>query len=320
MQAQQANMSLQMRNITSDAAVAALEIERLRRRNLDLELECQVLKGATFSSIPVTACISCFAERAKTAICMDQICALETVVNGLKIQLENTATESLNSSQSPETTYTANASEMDESVWEDVKSAEQLYGPMEVDSFKITVKSLPSFKYRQDFVDEYFDLIEQEAKVATPREARQLLVKIVKANSKVRKVCSVMDRMKCLELTAIFHERNLKQEIHFSKLCEPSERSKQKVANRPLTNMPPQVERFNLTVKSIPSFKDSFDLVDQLCSFWVYECDSDDFFHMNYLLFQLEIISKDVEDRTKVIQFLYFFQALYIGLFISFTF
>ncbi|ORY40465.1 hypothetical protein BCR33DRAFT_719446 [Rhizoclosmatium globosum] len=52
-------------------------------------------------------------------------------------------------------------------------------------------------------------------------------------------------------------------------------------------------------MKAVPSFKDHGEIIDQVCSFWVYECDAEGFFVLNYLLYQLEILSKSVEDRTK---------------------
>ncbi|KAI9350892.1 hypothetical protein BDR26DRAFT_851716 [Obelidium mucronatum] len=278
MQSQQSAGTPKEPQISIEAAAAAtLEIERLRRRNLELEVECQMLKSIAMSPIPSTACISCFAERAKAAICMDQIRALETVVNGLKLQVASYTT--------PPTT-------------QDVSFLSTTYGPIEVDSFRIIIKSLPSFKNLSKEVDAFYDLLVEETRITSPKAARRLLIKIVRVSRELMDRCNLMDRMKCLEVMSIFHERNAKHEIHFSKLCEPSEKDKLEAANNvPLENLPTQISRLRNSLRAIPSFQNSKQLVDLFCGLWAHGRDMD-FFYSNYLLYQLEILSRSVEDRT----------------------
>ncbi|KAI9328944.1 hypothetical protein BDR26DRAFT_873324 [Obelidium mucronatum] len=261
-----------------------------------------MLKSISVSRIPSTACISCFAERAKTAICMDQICALEAVVNGLKLQLNslNLAGSGQNATPNPNLSESSLNFLSESGYWEDVKTSEQLYGAIEVDSFKITLKSLPSLKNRANLVDAYYDLLVEETKVTKPQAARKLLVKLLQAGRELTNACSILDRVKCLETMSVYHERNANHEIHFSKLCDSCTRIKLKFATRPLLALPPQVQTFRDTLRQIPSFQGSLNMIDELCSYGCYGCEeSEDFFHYSLLLYQLESISCNIEDRTK---------------------
>ncbi|KAJ3030474.1 UNVERIFIED_CONTAM: hypothetical protein HDU68_008890 [Siphonaria sp. JEL0065] len=253
---------------------AKKDVDLLKRRNLELELENSVLKA--LQPLPPNACISCHSERAKTKICMDQILSLESAVADLKYSL---------SPFSANDSFLADLINIDGgdmdflTGWEDVKTSEELFGPIEVESFKITVKALPSFKDAHHLVDSFYQLVQAEASMKNTRDARKLLIQICKVYRELMDKCTILDRMKCAELMAIFHERNANHEIHFSKLCEPSEREKSQAAKRSLDNFPLPIVRLQQSLKAIPSFKECGAVIDQFCSFWLF---------------------KNVEDRTNL--------------------
>ncbi|KAJ3078702.1 hypothetical protein HDU99_000422 [Rhizoclosmatium hyalinum] len=159
---------------------------------------------------------------------------------------------------------------------EDKKTSEELYGPIEVESFIITIKALPSLKDRGAFIDSYFELAVKETRITSQKAARKLLIEFVRRGKEFIDFTSIMDRHKLMEIFSIYHERNAKHEIHFSNLCAPSEETRRQYANRPLGQLPAPVQAFRDTMKAVPSFKDHGDIIDQL-----------------------EILSKSVEDRTK---------------------
>ncbi|KAJ3121267.1 hypothetical protein HK100_012444 [Physocladia obscura] len=168
------------------------------------------------------------------------------------------------------------------------KTSEQLYGPMEVDSFKIILKHSTSLRHHPELVDGLFDLLLAQTRVTNVRDARRILVKI---NRACFRLLEKIDRV----------EQSKYNEIHFNDLCAPPEEIKQQFAARPVGKLPPHVERFRDTLRSIPSFHDYYAVIDQFCCFWVHKEDirGEAFYMYNYLLYMHEILCRNVEDRAK---------------------
>ncbi|KAJ3100920.1 hypothetical protein HK100_004634, partial [Physocladia obscura] len=91
-------------------------------------------------------------------------------------------------------------------------TSEQLYGPIEVESFKITMKCFDSLRNHQELVDNWFDLFQAQSKVSNSREARRLMVKLNHAGRKMFSVASQEEWPKFNELFSIYHQRNVKHE------------------------------------------------------------------------------------------------------------
>ncbi|KAJ3087082.1 hypothetical protein HK100_008486 [Physocladia obscura] len=182
------------------------------------------------------------------------------------------------------------------------KTSEQLYGPLEIESFKITLKCFNSWRKRPELVDNLFDLFQAQSKVTNVREARRIMVKMNRAG---RELCQDLiddeEADKLNEIIAIYHERNAKHEVHFNELCAPRQEIKQQFASRPVINLPPHARKLQESLKAIPSFKTCGTIIDQLCCFWVYKQDisAESFFYFNYLIHQLETASRNVEDRVR---------------------
>ncbi|KAJ3346682.1 hypothetical protein HDU83_002804 [Entophlyctis luteolus] len=183
------------------------------------------------------------------------------------------------------------------------KSSEQLFGPMEVETFRIILKQVTSLRRRPELVDGLFDLLLAQTKVTNVRDARRVLVQINRACFNVLEVIDRAEKSKYNELFAIFHERNAKHEIHFSELCAPPEEIKQQFAQRVLKPLPPHVFQFRNTLKCIPSLGtgEAGSMVDQFCNLWVYKEDirGEGFYYYNYCLYELERLCTNVEDRSK---------------------
>ncbi|KAJ3287888.1 hypothetical protein HDU79_005358, partial [Rhizoclosmatium sp. JEL0117] len=206
------------------------ELEALRKRNVELQIECQMFKHCT-ASAPILAhgCLSCAAERMKNAICTDQIVALERLVYELKASQQTTIISTppqpmqltdpflFDIQQSP---FHFSNSSLDGAMnldflleeSEDKKTSEQLYGPIEVESFIITIKALPSLKERGTFIDNYFELAVKETRITSQKAARKLLIEFVRRFKQLIDFTSIMDRHKLMEIFSIFHERNAKHE------------------------------------------------------------------------------------------------------------
>ncbi|KAJ3347598.1 hypothetical protein HDU83_001957 [Entophlyctis luteolus] len=183
------------------------------------------------------------------------------------------------------------------------KTSEQLFGPMEVETFRIVLKQVPSLRRRPELVDSLFDLLLAQTKITNVRDARRVLVQINRACFNVLEAIDRADKSKYNELFAIFHERNAKHEIHFSELCAPPEEIKQQFAQRILKPLPPHVFQFRNTLKCIPSLGtgEAGTMVDQFCNLWVYKEDirGEGFYYYNYCLYELERLCTNVEDRSK---------------------
>ncbi|KAJ3347599.1 hypothetical protein HDU83_001958 [Entophlyctis luteolus] len=184
------------------------------------------------------------------------------------------------------------------------KPSEELFGPMEVDTFKITLKHCTSLRRCPELVDQLFDMLQAETRVTNVRDARKVLVKINRACFRLLENIDRAEKSRYNELFAIFHERNAKHEIYFSELWAPPEHVKRQFASRPLRSLPPHVARFQAILKSIPSYQSSVEaitVVNQFCNIWVYEedIDGEGFYYYNYCLYYLERLCKNVEDRSK---------------------
>ncbi|KAJ3070121.1 hypothetical protein HDU98_006839 [Podochytrium sp. JEL0797] len=267
-----ADLEAKVVELTKALEATAQEESLLKRRNKVLEVENETLRRlSNFPHLqPDAACPSCAAERIKAEVCMEQIYSLEQKVEALQLNpppmrlqasplvadnclltipndpfMYDVQSPFSTGSQSVSEAFATPSSDMVDIENDDailvnpatgkIACSEELYGPIEIESSKILLKALSSFKFDPERIDH--------------------------------------------------------------KLCEPREETKREIAARPIHNLEPDVLRFQQTLKAIPSFSESGAVIDQLCSFWVYDCDAEGFFHLNYLMYLLERTCKDVEDR-----------------------
>ncbi|KAJ3027351.1 UNVERIFIED_CONTAM: hypothetical protein HDU68_003973 [Siphonaria sp. JEL0065] len=150
------------------------EYERLKKRVVDLEAEASVAVGSISDPISsnnqtviITECSNCPLERLKCALLNDKVASLEhriAVLEKENVALQNPATDSFGLTATyfdPMMLDFGNTDGWLDSLMKDLeqppellKSAEELYGPMEVESCGIALKGIASIKAsHMDIVD-----------------------------------------------------------------------------------------------------------------------------------------------------------------------
>ncbi|KAJ3113930.1 hypothetical protein HK100_001845, partial [Physocladia obscura] len=178
--------------------------------------------------------------------------------------------------------------------------AEELYGPIEIEPFKSRILALEPFRNHPKIANRIFDLLMRIAKTTETRSARSLLLKIIREHLRLVDRCGIIGRVQVIEIMAEYRLKYAKHAQHWHKMCAFSE---YKPKQNPLLreNIPPRVVAFRDALKSIPSFAECQDTIDNMCDFWVadYEYNPQEFFNLNYMVHSLIIACTNIEDQRR---------------------
>ncbi|KAJ3106925.1 CSN-associated deubiquitinating enzyme Ubp12 [Physocladia obscura] len=179
-------------------------------------------------------------------------------------------------------------------------NCEELYGPVEVESFKSKIKAMEPFRYRPKVVDRTFDLYLRTSKATETRTARSLMLKIIRETLRLLDRCGIVERVQVIETIAEYRLKYTKHIRYWREMCAFSEHEPKR--NQLLReNITPRVIAFRDALKSIPSLVEYHGMIDDMCDFWVaeYEYDPQEFFHLVYMVNSLAIACEDIKDSTK---------------------
>ncbi|KAJ3059557.1 hypothetical protein HDU98_004458, partial [Podochytrium sp. JEL0797] len=189
-----------------------------------------------------------------------------------------------------------------DSVSETCKSAEEVYGPVEVESSKISFKGLRSLRHL-NLPEQLMGLIQQQSRTVATEELVKLQVQLSTVGQTLLNSCSMVDRQRCIEISAVFFERNKHQMAYIYQLTNRGNETKA-IPKPPLaTTLPPDALRFCATVKKIPSLSnpEAHALVDEFCGlFWNdAHMPKETLFHMNQLNHAFHKLLVGAEDIQK---------------------
>ncbi|KAJ3094058.1 hypothetical protein HK100_006296, partial [Physocladia obscura] len=178
-------------------------------------------------------------------------------------------------------------------------SAEQLYGRIDVQSFKAKAFLIPPLKNAKN-VDRIFGLFVKVSKARNIEIARSLLLKIMREHGRIQQKCGIIDRMNFIDVLAEFNTKHHAHVIHWCKMCiEHSFVPKQ----TPIIekDLPPSILKFRTSVRKISGFSQSLTIIDELCHFLNAgdEYTIEDIFQVNYLLHSTLNQCKNIEERTR---------------------
>ncbi|KAI9328949.1 hypothetical protein BDR26DRAFT_873336 [Obelidium mucronatum] len=177
----------------------------------------------------------------------------------------------------------------------------ELYGPMEIESTVIALKQIPSL-HACPAVDEMCSLLVQHSQIGDSKTARKHLIKMARTTMQVFDACTIVDRMKAVEVFSLFQQRNSTHVKYFDQFLvstKPRVRSARKTAD------PPRLKSLKESMKAIPSLAEAQDIIDEFCDvLWKDQgIPTDDESGENFFIIrelQAKLEEKcDVEDRTK---------------------
>ncbi|KAJ3023963.1 UNVERIFIED_CONTAM: hypothetical protein HDU68_008362 [Siphonaria sp. JEL0065] len=180
-------------------------------------------------------------------------------------------------------------------------TSQELYGPMEIESTIIALKQIPSL-VNSPAVDEMCALLVQHSCIGDSKTARRHLIKMARTTVKVFDSCTIVDRMKAVEIFSLFQQRNANHVKYFDQFLVST---RPRVRAQKTTPDPPRLKNLKDSMISIPSLSDARDLVGEFCDvLWkdqgipTEDEDGENFFVIRELQAKLEE-KCSVEDRTR---------------------
>ncbi|KAJ3089790.1 hypothetical protein HK100_007656, partial [Physocladia obscura] len=174
----------------------------------------------------------------------------------------------------------SNSTDFLKTVW---VSAEQLYGPVEIEPFKERMNALESLK-DSNVVNRSFDLFVALSRATETGVARTLQLKKIREHAKLMNKCGVLDSMKLAEIESEFEEKYFRYNARFREICANPNYDPMVDPIVGESKITRQVSNFRESLRKIPSLKKSFDKIDHFCYFWAIKLDgkfsTDDMFYM----------------------------------------
>ncbi|KAJ3012670.1 UNVERIFIED_CONTAM: hypothetical protein HDU68_001079, partial [Siphonaria sp. JEL0065] len=147
-------------------------------------------------------------------------------------------------------------------------TAEELYGPAEVESTRLSLQMIPSLK-NCPHVSEICDLFAGFARTSDILTLKRNMLKYVRAIDSMFRSCHVLDKPRVFEIFAMHYERNLLHaqytvQIWVAFLPPLPKSTAQVFANNESMNNE-SMTYFRTRVDSLPSMKGSKSLIDDFC-------------------------------------------------------
>ncbi|KAJ3080762.1 hypothetical protein HDU99_007476, partial [Rhizoclosmatium hyalinum] len=227
------------------ARINSLEAEvtllRSRQNQLDQHTNMPIATSSTSTSV----CLQCSTERLKTSICMDQIRVLED-----QLRAANASSTILTTSASPASTIR-------------FPTSYELFGPMEIDSTILALKQLPSL-HGSSIVNDFCTLLTEHTQISDSKTARRHLLRMARTCTDLFDACTLIDRMKAVEVFSLFQQRNASHVKYFDQFIlstEPRYRHP-----KPAGFMdPPRTKALKEAMHEIPSLFLHRDTIDEFC-------------------------------------------------------
>ncbi|ORY30671.1 hypothetical protein BCR33DRAFT_564071 [Rhizoclosmatium globosum] len=196
-----------------------LECERLKQRVASLEAEKASLPSQSQSpDIHVINCSTCIAEQFKSSVLHSQLNQMESRLSSLsnenqslkqQLAVSTSVSPNFGLSSYPGTAYSVNEwlAVLQGGEESGLKSANDLYGPVELDSARIALQSVKSLQ-GNGVADQFLDVIDAQSKTTSPQTIRMLQVKLSICAQTALSLCTIVDRQKCIEIYANLFIRN----------------------------------------------------------------------------------------------------------------
>ncbi|ORY41725.1 hypothetical protein BCR33DRAFT_718845 [Rhizoclosmatium globosum] len=151
-----------------------------------------------------------------------------------------------------------------------ILSAEDLYGPMEVEFARVACKALPSLADCV-YVDRLFDTFLIQSKSRDKGEIRKLNFRTMYLRGKLLDACSVLDRHKVIETIVLFLHRNRNHILHRDSTFPPDSPIRPWTTSPLTVPMPAEALRFRDSLYTVVPFQrpENKQLIDEFLSvFW----------------------------------------------------
>ncbi|KAJ3063713.1 hypothetical protein HDU98_000492 [Podochytrium sp. JEL0797] len=183
-------------------------------------------------------------------------------------------------------------------------SNEDLRGPVEIESTRIALKSIPSLKNSSQ-VDALLDIFVQNSRRKEGRVAKKLILALMRALVVILDACTLLERAKVMEYLVVFSLRNANHMVSMHQFWTRSLGPSSVLVNiRPLDLSKPthqRLQQLKETMLHIPSYADSAALFDEYCTVWMNAFEDhnvESFFQMQVVMIKLEQVGETVEDRA----------------------
>ncbi|KAJ3007014.1 UNVERIFIED_CONTAM: hypothetical protein HDU68_003748 [Siphonaria sp. JEL0065] len=306
----------------------AKELETVKLRVAELESRPTSAAATTLSTS--TSCINCASEQFKNNLCLEKICILEKRVADLECESEMWKQKAM--ALSDQTSFAIgkdlpgkdpfaflfdsdlnvdNAMSIDSLLAsQPIPSAEELFGPMDMDTSRRDLRALPSLQ-GLTVGDELVDAVVAQAKVTQPNQIKIMFFRVIRLLNRVFDACNnVLDRAKATEIVADCMGRNSK---HLRYLTN-SWGSILKETNPGEHMGSPSTDGFQFNflrtrLLAIPSLSNAGPQIEEFCNIFgnaMNNQDTDGFFRVHVAISQLEGLCMSNEDRAR---FLFAFVA-----------
>ncbi|KAI9334761.1 hypothetical protein BDR26DRAFT_1009586 [Obelidium mucronatum] len=312
------------KNYLFDLERKAKELETVKQRVSELELELAKTIHGVGAKSTLAPCIHCATEQFKTSLCMDQVKVLEKQVVDLKLEAEVWKARALGVAahtpvlpiisspsigtfvldQSPAASVSEGSMSMDSSTFmnQSMVPSEQLFGPMDIESTRRDLKLLPSLT-GLTVADDIVNMAIAQTKVDHVGQVKRMFFNMIRLLNELFDSCSVLDRAKAAEIVAKCMQGNSHHLRYITNswagLLQESSTPRQPCANKANSR------GFNLlrsSLLSIPSLANAQDQIDEFCQIFTHaleEQDPDGFFRVHVAISNLEALLVSVEERTR---------------------
>ncbi|KAJ3099293.1 hypothetical protein HK100_004915 [Physocladia obscura] len=173
-------------------------------------------------------------------------------------------------------------------------SAEQIFGPVQVNFFYNGLKHIPSLRNNSEVVDRLKNIFIKLTRATTTKSARRLLLHLLRAHDGLLKFCTVVECAQVIDLLAEFFSATTDHDFDVIKETE----------------WPSRLRHYKAKLKAIPSLVEAGDaivdpIIDTLCNFFAQPVQPsitvEQFFQLNGKLHDLMTLMRCTDDRRKLI-------------------
>ncbi|KAJ3069472.1 hypothetical protein HDU98_007464 [Podochytrium sp. JEL0797] len=197
--------------------------------------------------------------------------------------------------------------------WYDVQRNEklvpavELFGPLHVESHRFQLKRIQSLM-NSKYVDEAMDILVALSKCSSRKANKKLMVRFAAVKNKLLDSSLILERQQVIEAFEEFKTKHKQHMNHFYQnlLIDRPESHHNKPISDAQAKILDTLKPFKDAVKTIPSLKESGDVIDEMC--WQFSIQSldkdteereDRYIYLLGMMGQVQALCRTDEDRTK---------------------
>ncbi|KAJ3120254.1 hypothetical protein HK100_012887, partial [Physocladia obscura] len=184
-------------------------------------------------------------------------------------------------------------------------SAVQFYGPIDIEPFKNQLKNIASLR-NSKAPGRLFDLIEVVSKSTETREARRLMLKIIREHIRIQEKCNILDMVQYANIISEYRAKYKKHETHWREILAFEHHP---VTNRNTVNttspaaavIPQRVQMYRESLRKIPSLANYHEVIDDICRFFSSDeqYGEHEFFQLHFAIHSMMAACETVEDMRQ---------------------